>query len=260
MIYRVATNYNEFTLLVKVKTQRPEKICVVLKDDSLPNTVFTNRFHIINGEQTFFLRVPISGKNAMLCVTNGKYGADLAGDKTFEVTEIKQVPLEKKLDVIDFNNPEVKSYVAFCTKFCFNAGWLSSGTYKSEDGIFKLEYLPTIISSNTGKPLNTPARISQTSGRIQAAQDKLIPMTVPMRMAILLHEFSHFYVNIDKEDESEADLNGLLIYLGLGYPRIEAYEAFLKTFDGTPSQMNRDRYDIINKFITDFENQKIVMK
>jgi hypothetical protein len=34
-------------------------------------------------------------------------------------------------------------------------------------------------------------------------------------MAILLHEYSHFYVNQDINNESEADLNGLLIYLGL---------------------------------------------
>ena len=47
-----------------------------------------------------------------------------------------------------------------------------------------------------------------------------------MRMAILLHEFSHFYLNDRMEDETEADLNGLLIYLALGYPRIEAYQSF----------------------------------
>jgi hypothetical protein len=48
-----------------------------------------------------------------------------------------------------------------------------------------------------------------------------------MRFAILCHEFSHFYVNDNMDDESEADINGLLIYLGLGYPRIEGYQAFL---------------------------------
>jgi hypothetical protein len=51
-----------------------------------------------------------------------------------------------------------------------------------------------------------------------------------MRFAILCHEFSHFYVNEDMDNESEADINGLLIYLGLGYPRIEGYQAFLEVF------------------------------
>jgi hypothetical protein len=80
-----------------------------------------------------------------------------------------------------------------------------------------------------------------------------------MRMAILLHEFAHFYLNENIEDEIEADLNGLLIYLGLGYPRIDGYEAFLRVFEGTPSQENKVRYDVINKFIQDFENKKYVI-
>jgi hypothetical protein len=89
---------------------------------------------------------------------------------------------------------------------------------------------------------------------------KFIPMTVPMRMAIMLHEFSHFYINDDINDETEADLNGLLIYLGLGYPRIEAYEAFLTTFIGTPTPTNKERYDIINKFITNFEKNNTIIE
>jgi hypothetical protein len=68
-----------------------------------------------------------------------------------------------------------------------------------------------------------------------------------MRMAILLHEFSHFYLNENIDDETEADLNGLLIYLGLGYPRIEGYQAFLDVFVDNPSQENKERYEMINK-------------
>jgi len=50
-----------------------------------------------------------------------------------------------------------------------------------------------------------------------------------------------------------------LIYLGLGYPRIEGYQAFLEVFVDNPSQANKERYDMINKFIRDFENKKMVM-
>ena len=79
-------------------------------------------------------------------------------------------------------------------------------------------------------------------------------------MAILLHEFSHFYLNEKIDDEMEADLNGLLIYLGLGYPRIEAYQAFLETFKEKPTQLNKARYDLINKFINDFEKMNMVIQ
>jgi hypothetical protein len=53
-------------------------------------------------------------------------------------------------------------------------------------------------------------------------------------------------------NETEADLNGLTIYLGLGYPIREAYAAFGDTFMGHPSSQNKMRYDIINKFIRDY--------
>jgi hypothetical protein len=56
----------------------------------------------------------------------------------------------------------------------------------------------------------------------------------------------------------EADLNGLTIYLGLGYPIKEAFSAFGETFIGYPSAQNKVRYDIIHKFIKDYiEEYKI---
>ena len=61
-------------------------------------------------------------------------------------------------------------------------------------------------------------------------------------MAILLHEFSHVYLNDNIDDEVEADLNGLLIYLGLGYPRIEAFEVFAKTFLAAPTEHHNQNY------------------
>ena len=115
-----------------------------------------------------------------------------------------------------------------------------------------IEYLPTIVDSK-GKELTTPARISRMTGRIQVSKSQFDKYTIPMRFAILCHEFSHFYVNEDMHDESEADLNGLLIYLGLGYPRIEACEAFLEVFEHYPSEENGRRYKKIENFINNFE-------
>ena len=85
-------------------------------------------------------------------------------------------------------------------------------------------------------------------------------MTVPMRMVILLHEFSHFYINENIDDESEADLNELRIYLGLGYPRIEASDAFTESFMGAPYEENGRRYELIHRYITDFDSSKILIR
>jgi hypothetical protein len=259
MIYRLPTRYEEFTLLIKVRTYQPEKIHIVVSDESHKNTIFTNRWKTVDGECSFFVRMPVSGKYSLISIFNEAKGENADNDNSFEVLEIKKLPLEKRLDIVDFSNATLRSFINFCTRFCFNAGHISSGTYKSADGRFTIEYVPTIMSSKSGKELETPARISKDSGRIQVSQKKFVPDTVPMRMAILLHEYSHFYVNQNIDDESEADLNGLIIYLGLGYPRFEAHEAFLKTFISTPSEQNKGRYDKIKAFIDDFEKNNYII-
>jgi hypothetical protein len=163
-------------------------------------------------------------------------------------------------NVVDIQNKSVKHFVDFAQRFCFNAPYLATGkSYQSDNGGFMIEYLPTIIDAK-GKELTTPARISRISGRIQVSKKQFDQYTVPMRFAILCHEFSHFYVNEDMADESEADMNGLLIYLGLGYPRIEAFEAFLEVFEHYPSQENKRRYDKIKNFINNFEKDNIVFR
>jgi hypothetical protein len=247
------------TLLIKVRTNKPEKIHVKVSDENNRNTVFTKRWKTVNGDCSFFVRMPVSGKTALIDIYNEKNGKDAQSDNSFSVVEIKKMPLEKRLDVVDLSDPNLRGFLNFCTKFCFNAGHLNSGIYRSSDGKFSIEYVPTIISSKSGKELETPARINKDTGKIQVSQKKFIPDTVPMRMAILLHEYSHFYVNEDIDNESEADLNGLLIYLGLGYPRFEAHEAFLNTFINTPTELNKGRYDKIKRFIDDFEKNNYII-
>ncbi len=255
MQYKIPSNYDEFTLLIRVKTSKPEKIRVIVREQDKNNTVFTNRFKTVSGEISFFVRLPVTGKTLIASIYNERIG-NTDNDNTFEVVEIKRIPLEKKVDAIDFDY-NLKTFVGFCTKFCYNAGTLDVGTYKG--GKYTIQYMQT-IKNNAGKELTTPARIGVESGVIQVSRAKFLPMTVPMRMAIMLHEYSHFFVNDDMSNEIEADLNALLIYLGLGYPRIEAFEAFLKTFENAPTEQNKKRYQKISNFINDFEKHNFIVK
>jgi len=260
MIYTIPTRFEEFTLAVKVATASPQVIRIILKDVDLPNTEFTNRYKTVNGEFTFFIRVPVSGREAKLIIYNEDIGnIPSASDRTFQVLNIEKQPLEKRLDMIDFSiNPLLKSFVKFATRFCYNAGALRPDNYTSADRRFIIQYLPTIINER-GQVVNTSARISKQTGIIQVSQDKFIPMTFPMRMAILFHEFSHFYLNDEINDEVEADINALIIYLGLGYPRIEAHDAWLVAFMGAPTEENEHRYKILKEFIEDFDNTKTLI-
>ena len=259
MNFELPTRYDELTIKIVVSTASPQKIRIIVSDKDLPNTVFTDRYKTVNGESTFFVRMPVSGKTAIIAVYNYDNGNLPEGqDNSFVVKKISKEELEKKLDVIDFSNPYVKSFVAFCTRFCFNAGWIGSGNYVSDDRKFVIEY-HTILTDEQGAEVTTPARIDVTDGVIQVSQRQFSEMTIPNRMAILLHEFSHYYLNDNMDDEIEADLNGLLIYLGLGYPRIEAFEVFTKTFMSAPTEENMARFDKIKNFIDNFENHNFYL-
>lgn len=254
MIFKVPTYYDELTLLVKVRTFSPIKLRIKVVDASQPNTVYTDRFRTVDGESIFYVRMPVSGQQVNVYVYNEENGNLREGeDPSFEVVSINKEHLEKKLDVIDMNNPYIKSFINFSTRFSYNAGTLPSGVYVSDDKKFVIKYLP-IITEN-GREETTPARIDIENGIIEISKKQFIDFTIPNRMAILLHEFSHVFVNDDVNDEIEADLNALLIYLGLGYPRVEAFEVFAKTFENAPSQQNKERYDTIVNFIDDFEKQ-----
>lgn len=252
MIFKVPTRHEELTLLIKVRTYQPQQIRLRVTDADQPNTAFTDRYKTVDGESIFFVRMPVSPKNALVSVYNEANGnLPVGSDNTVEVESITKEALDKKLDVIDFSNPLVRSFVNFATRLSYNAGSLPSGTYVSDDKKFVIKYLP-IIEDN-GVEQSTPARIDIDTGVIEISKRQFIDYTVPNRMAILLHEFSHVYLNDNVDDEVEADLNGLLIYLGVGYPRIEAFEVFAKTFLNAPTEQNKMRYDKIKAFIDNFE-------
>ena len=155
----------------------------------------------------------------------------------------------------------ISSFVRFAQEFSERANYISAGLskYISDDGRFQINYLNDITDSATGKVLPTPARIDRYNGVIEVSKAKFESYTVPMRFAILLHEFAHFYLNEDMANETEADLNALLIYLGLGYPRIEALNVFTKVFITAPTEMNVERLKKIDDFIVQFEKKFVSM-
>jgi hypothetical protein len=262
MNYRLNTRYDEMCLVITVAVKQSCEVVIKIHAEDKPKIVFTDRWATVRDKKTFYVRLPITSENIIISVYDKKIGNLPKGqDKNITILEVNKTPLEKRLDVVDIKNMTVANFVDFAQRFSYNAPYLSANkTYQSDNGEFLIEYLPVIVSANTGKELSTPARISRLTGRIQVAKKHFDDYTVPMRFAILCHEFSHFYVNDDIDNESEADINGLLIYLGLGYPRIEGLQAFYEVFKETDSQQNLKRMKIIEKFVMDFEKNKMVLR
>jgi hypothetical protein len=245
---------------VVVKVRQPSEIALKAFDANQANTYFTDRTKKITDQETLYIRMPLAPKTLTVSIYNKANGNRKKGeDNSFEIVEIKREELDVTLGRTKMDTPMVRNFVAFAQKFCYNCGWMPVGRdFTSTAGNFKIEYLPFIVSSK-GEKMATPARVSTKNGRIQVSQQAFLPFTIPMRMAILLHEFSHYYINTEISNETEADLNGLFIYLALGYPRIEGGQAWGKVAYNYPTEENDQRVELIQNFISDFDKSKMIV-
>jgi len=255
MNWSALTRFDPQTLVITIETKKPEKIWLCVSDYENEKRKFTERHLTINGRETLEVMMPVSPKKCKICIFNEKNGKTLK-DNSFKVLKITNAPLKTRLDVVGLQNPNVRNFVKFAQEFCFHLQELEPATYKSDNGKFFIKLLPSIVGAS-GRELNTPARTNKETGEIEVSKKSFYYLTIPEMMAILLHEFSHFYISDDIDDEVAADLNGLLIYLGLGYPRIEAIEAWSGVFENANNQENQERFKIIDNFIKDFEANKI---
>lgn len=255
MRYLIYTGYQSCTIEVTIHAK---KACVVYMnayDTKVENTFLTKRFaaFFTDETKTLFVQMPLCGEWTIVELFED---ASL-GQGNFECTKIKTVGLATQNAMIATFTSAMRKFIPLAQRFAFNASTLTCYTdkyYTDSSGEFKLKY-STIIQDD-GKEQLTPARINKITQIIEVSKAKFLSMTVPMRMCILCHEFSHLFVNQDMYNELEADLNGLIMYLPLGFPRFEAKETFISTFDSAGAnaqQLFQSRYQYIDDFIDRFD-------
>tara|TARA_E500000331_G_C17228859_1_gene701656 strand:- start:338 stop:1087 length:750 start_codon:yes stop_codon:yes gene_type:complete len=229
------------TLAITIVCEGEQNLRLIVEDANNEETMLTNRTCLVNTEKTYYVRIPMSPDIARIEL----FSEDGDSDK-FDIEDISVQQLPTDYSDSNFNKDEVKSFINFAEEFSYYAGSIpADAEYESDDGVFTISYL-TNIKSN-GQVVATPARVSQNDGLIEVSKSDFLRYTIPMRMAILLHEFAHFYLNDVMEDEVEADKNSLGLYLGMGYPRIDAYNVYLDVFENSPSELNKERYEELNK-------------
>lgn len=259
---RIPIEANNQPIIVgfKIKTNDNVPLRIRVADAYKPNTNYTDRTGYVNGERTFYVRMPKTPQKVIAQIYNPRYKEkDPRADTGFTLIDKQIYPLDSYPETYNSQEDLIKCAIKFVQEFSERAGILSAGptgsVYKSDCGRFRIDYLDVIHDRKTGEELKTPARISQDRGVIEVSKKHFLKYAVPYRVAILLHEVSHFYVNIRPRDESEADLNALKMFLGLGYGYIDAENAFLNVFEGTPSDQNKERHAILHNFIMDFEER-----
>lgn len=245
------------TLQVNLLLARPCKVCLEVYDADQDNTYLTKReIEVKANKQSLYVRMPVTPKR--LVVRAYAVGERPDSEATVKIAGMYMLPLKQNIKFIGGENQAIRSFIDFVTRFCYNAGVLDTGFYKSDNGKFIIQYSEEIRDKdNQGREriLKTPARTRKSDGMMQVCKKDFVKLPVPRRIAILLHEFSHFYLNDDMDNEVEADLNGMTIYVGLGWPTYEGYEAFAEVFKNTPTEQNLNRWQILEKAILSMEQK-----
>lgn len=269
MDYSFPTKNRPCTLNVYVVSKTPQKICVVAYDKKKKNQQYVNHCGMVDERSNdgyyrrkFEIMMPQSPINLDVAAYSKAFG-NKKGDRTFKVEKFGLTDL-KTWEI--WTSQRTKNFVKFAQQFSENADLLKtweeggkrddSGVYMSDDGKFKIRYFD-IIRNKDGRALTTPARVSNQDGAIEVSKYFFRKYSVAMRMMIFMHEYSHFFMNKNMENEIQADLNGLYVYLGLGYSPIEATRAFAYVFDNADTAGNDVRRGMIRKYISDFMSGKI---
>lgn len=251
---RIELDEKPTKLKITLETFSKEKLWIKVKDANRKNTYYTKRYAFVQGVEEFFVLMPQAPMDAIVIVYNDNNGR-MRKDESFNV-KVEALPLD--LGKPKFSKKTL-SFIKFAQEFSDESGYLSASpkgdTYKSNNGRFRIDYFDQIRSYRTRKVVKTPARISQVNGKIEVSAEQFRKYTIPMRMAILLHEYSHYYLNTNPSDESQADLNGLNIYLKLKYPKIDIYNVFLNVFKRSPSVQNKKRFQKLDSFVKEHKRK-----
>jgi len=255
MFTRYDSNNRKFRLYIKIKSKTPKKFRVWAEDYGKKNSCYAERQIQVDKEREIYLSFPISPKELFVGVLN----VNDIKDKDYEVT-IEEKPLLTYNIALDNETLDfLKLALYFCQVSGFKPATPQGVMYQTNDDAFRIKYFDVIRHFN-GKAMNTPARIGHRSGTIEVAKAKFDKYTIPMRLMILLHEFSHKYKNpkigLDISNEIGADINALYIYLGLGFSKVDAICVFANVFLGAQTESNLNRMRKINDYIQKFENQE----
>lgn len=250
----------KFCLHVTVKCKGKKKFRVWAEEYQKPNSRYADRDITVNGERTIYFSFPVSPKTLFIAALN----SEEPKDTQFEVT------IEEK-ELVTYNiwlDEQTRHFLQLAMSFSQQCGFEkasdSGRIFTTDDKEFTIKYFDIIRDQKTNKAMNTPARIGHTSGIIEVAKFKFDKYTIPMRLIILLHEFSHKYKNpkigLEISNEIGADINALYIYLGLGFSKIDAICVFANVFLKAQTKGNIERMRKIMDYIQKFENQEFAKR
>lgn len=269
------SKHRKITVKLVIETYGEQEIVITAFDPRRTNTIYTDRLCNINGKEEIEIPFPSSPDSVMIEIYNKANGNLPTGqDKTFKLVSLKEDHLKQWLSCIP---KEAKEALKFFDEFNERAGWLGAGDissggsiYRSDNGEYQITYLDNIVDTNTHRKhpatgelilnptymqiLRTPLRTSEDDGRMEISKERYKGWTIGQRKVFIIHEWSHVFKNINPKDEFEADINALIIYLAEGNSKYEALAACYDVFSKSPSDQNKRRWEVCEKFILNWDS------
>lgn len=250
MSYKIVTNNVPLMLDCIIYSPVRRAIRMGVRDYNTKGIIFTRRITTFVGNRNFKFMLPISPEVAELVIIDDKTGKD----NVASLVSCQKSMLPIQVKSINNTNPLIADFIAFGMDFCRKAGYLMEGYYDSHKGI-RIKYMRKLLRQINGKIVESksPARIDSETGEIQINKTYFDTYTVSGRFAVLCHEFSHFYLNKNARDEMEADYNCAMIYLGLGFPRVDLLTVWSQIYDNADTDQNRARYQKFVQYVNNFQ-------
>lgn len=209
-------------------------------DAQKPETVYFNRDLLFDYNSTYTATLPITPD--LMDIELYFYN-----NNPVEITSFSIKPLQLKPFYID---AYTKQYIDFIKDFAVKSAYLPTNkTYNDSKRQFFIRYFDVI--EDFGVEANTPARIHKVMDTIDVSKQHFNQLSVSEQMLILLHEYSHNWLNFDINNELEADAHAVEIYKSMQFPRIEGIQAFTKIFSNT--SLNRNRIEHINNLFKNYD-------
>ena len=155
---------------------------------------------------------------------------------------LKRRSKKNPLNTYENNLPKsIRDYLKFTKWFSEELPSLSTSSkyYSKRNKKYRVHLFDKILGPNGES--TTPARIHKNQHFIEVSKSKFMEYTVPMRAFIMCHEFAHVYLNKDPRNEVEADVNGMKLYMAMGFPVIECMYSFTKVFGESPETLERSK-------------------
>ncbi len=244
---------NKFCLFANIKSPSKKKFRIVASDKKV-NSKYADRIIEVQGERDIYLSFPVSPKELALTVTDMANPTGTDFQVTWTEGKIRSNTWLMDSETISF----VQMAIVFSQVCGFTTPPANSPKqYVSSDDLYTINYYD-VIRDAKGNSLGTPARIGHSTGRIDVSKVRFDKYTIPMRIIILLHEYSHVFKNPKQgrpiEDETNADLNALHIYLSLGFSKVDAISVFANVFYSAQNEQNINRMRVIMNYIREFED------